>query len=158
MAIKTTNHQVAIKTINLNKIGNRYYIIAQEIMTMKRIDHPNIVKLYEIYRDDNKLYLVMEYVHGMELFDYIFENRMKESEAAEIIKQLVQCVNYLNSKRICHRDLKLENMVINPETFQIKVLDFGFSCFYTPSVSMKTRVGTPYYIAPEVLVGEYGPE
>lgn len=59
---------------------------------------------------------------------------------------------------ICHRDLKLENIVINPLTFQIKVLDFGFSCYYSSDELMQTRVGTPYYIAPEILAGGYGPE
>ena len=100
----------------------------------------------------------MEFVEGKELFDYLFDNKLKETDAADIIKQLLHCINYLNTKSICHRDLKLENIVINPSTLKVKILDFGFSRFYNPEDVMKTRVGTPYYIAPEVLIGEYGPE
>ena len=157
-SIQNESIKVAIKTINLTKIGQRFYIVAQEILTMKKVDHPNIVKLYEIFRENDKLYLVMEYIEGKELFDYLFDNKLKETDAADIVKQLLLCVNYLNTKRIWHRDLKLENIVINPTSLKIKVLDFGFSRFYNPDDIMKTRVGTPYYIAPEVLMGEYGPE
>lgn len=93
--------KVAIKTIKLSGVTTKYHIIAQEILTLKRVDHPNIVKLYEIYKDVDKLYLVMEYIEGKELFDFIFErNRLKESEAASIIKQLLHCVNYLNTLNI----------------------------------------------------------
>ena len=152
------NLKVAIKTINLTKIKQKYYVIAQEILILKKMDHPNIVKLLEIYREDEKIYLVLEYVEGKELFDYLFETKIKESDAAAIIKQLIQCIKYLNSKGICHRDLKLENIMINPINSDVKVLDFGFSRYYSSRISMNTKVGTPYYIAPEVLLGEYGAE
>ena len=128
IAYSKLNLKVAIKTIKLAGVTTKYHIIAQEILTLKRVDHPNIVKMHEIYRDKDKLYLVFEYVEGKELFDFIFDrNRLKESEAASIIKQLLQCINHMNSLNICHRDLKLENIVINPLNKQIKVLDFGFS-------------------------------
>lgn len=101
VAIRNPDLKVAIKTINLGNISSKYHIIAQEILTMKRIDHPNIVKMYEIYREFDKLHLVMEYIEGKELFDFIFErNRLNESEAAYIVKQLLQCLNYLNSMNI----------------------------------------------------------
>jgi calcium-dependent protein kinase len=98
---RKADYKVAIKTIKLSGVTTKYHIIAQEILTLKRADHPNIVKLFEIYKDMDKLYLVMEYIEGKELFDFIFErNRLKESEAANIIKQLLNCINYLNSMNI----------------------------------------------------------
>ena len=136
--------KVAIKTINLTKTGQRFYIVAQEILTMKLVDHPNIVKLHEILRENDKRYLVMEFVEGKELFDYLFDNKLKETDASNIIKQLLHCINYLKKKSICHRDLKLENIVINPSTKKVEILNFGFSRFYNPEDVMKTRVGTPY--------------
>lgn len=88
---RNPDHKVAIKTINLKNVSTRYHIIAQEILVMKRVDHPSIVKIYEIYREYDKLHLVMEFVRGKELFDFIFErNRLNESEAAFIIKQMLQ--------------------------------------------------------------------
>jgi serine/threonine protein kinase len=152
VSTRNPDHFVAIKTINLTKLTTKYHILAQEILTLKRVNHPNIVKMYEFYRDLDKLHLVMEYVEGKELFDFIFQrNKLKESEASNIIKQLLLALNHLNSLNIMHRDLKLENIVINPMTFQVKVIDFGFSCYYDSKEKLHTRVGTPYYIAPEVL-------
>ena len=86
----------------------------------------------------------MEFVEGKELFDYLFDNKLKETDASNIIKQLLHCINYLKKKSICHRDLKLENIVINPSTKKVEILNFGFSRFYNPEDVMKTRVGTPY--------------
>ena len=142
----------------LPKLDRDSILLLKRSLQWNKVDHPNIVKLHEIFRENDKLYLVMEFVEGKELFDYLFDNKLKETDASDIIKQLLHCINYLNTKSICHRDLKLENIVINPSTLKVKILDFGFSRFYNPEDIMKTRVGTPYYIAPEVLIGEYGPE
>ena len=74
----------------------------------------------------------MEYVEGKELFDYLYDkSSLRESEAASIIKQLLKCVKHMNSNQILHRDLKLENIIINPLNFNIKLLDFGFSSYST---------------------------
>jgi len=156
---RNTELHVAIKTINLSSVKDKFHIIAQEILIMKRVDHHSIVKVFEIYRDQEKIHIVMELLEGKELFDFLFQrDRLKESEAATIIKQLVQWIAYLNSNNIWHRDIKLENIVIDSFKFQIKILDFGFSWYYEEGVLMDTKVGTPYYIAPEVLKGKYGPE
>jgi calcium-dependent protein kinase len=91
ISLRNSELIVAIKTINLKSVSSRYHILAQEILTMKRIDHPNIVKVLEIYKDTHKLHIVMEYVEGTELFDFIFKrNKLKESEASSIVKQIVQ--------------------------------------------------------------------
>ena len=101
----------------------------------------------------------MEFVEGRELFDYVIEkHKLKESEACFIIKQLLKTIKYIHSIGIIHRDLKPENIIIDSNTCQIKLIDFGLSTFYQEFVSLKTKVGTPYYVAPELLEGSYGPE
>lgn len=98
-------------------------MLVQEILTLQKVDHPNIVKIYEIFREPSKLYLVMELVEGEELLDYVRERfTLDEKECAIITQQLVKTVKYLNSLNICHRDLKPDNIMINPDTLQIKVV------------------------------------
>lgn len=157
---RSFQNKVAIKKIKLDQLGSKLHIIAQEILTLKRVDHPSIVNLLEIYREENTLYLVMEYIQGKELFEYIVEQEsLKESDAAFIIKQLIKCIYYLNTKKIAHRDLKLENIMIDPFNKKIKLIDFGFSWYYSEEQKMTEKVGTPYYTAPEILKGDgYGPE
>ena len=93
------------------------------------LDHPNIVRLYEVFHDDRRYYLVTELCTGGELFDEITKrNSFSESDAANIIKQLLQAVAYCHNKNICHRDLKPENILMDTKNnSQIKVIDFGTS-------------------------------
>lgn len=150
---------VAIKVIKIRKIKSNFESIIKEIQTLKEVSHPNIVKIFEIFRDDKKLYLVMEYVKGKELFDYIVsKNKLPENDAWVIIEQLIKIVKYLNSLGICHRDLKPENIMINPKTLKIKLLDFGLSSHFSDTKNLVSPVGTPYYVSPEVLRGDYSKE
>ena len=138
---------------------SQFHSIIQEILTLKKWDHPNIVKIYEIFRDNKKLYIVMEFVEGKELLNYVIEQyKLKESEAWSIIKQLLKTIKYVHSKKIIHRDLKPENIIINPDKMQIKLIDFGLSSYYSDLVNLNTKVGTPYFVAPEVLDGSYNKE
>lgn len=101
----------------------RYHTLVQEIITLQKVDHPNIVKIYEIFKDDSKLYIVMENVEGEELLDFIRDRyTVDEDTTVEVIKQLLKTIKYLNSLHICHRDLKPDNIMINPKTLQIKVV------------------------------------
>lgn len=101
----------------------------------------------------------MEKVKGMDLLDYLFSIKsMMEQEVIVIVKQIIKALCHLNSLELCHRDIKLENIMIDPETKSIKLIDFGFSSFYQPNKQMTTQVGTPYYISPQILKGEYGKE
>ena len=89
----------------------------------------------------------MEKVKGKDLLDFLFSIEiLTEAQSANIIKQILKALNHMNSYHLCHRDIKLENIMINPETFQIKLIDFGFSSFYNSRELMHTQVGTPYYI------------
>lgn len=131
----------------------------QEILTLKKCDHPNIVKIHDIFRDNKKLYIVMDFVEGKELLNYIIEQcKLKEAGACSVIKQLLKIIKYMHSKGIMHRDLKPENIMINPRNMQIKLVDFGLSSYFDEYKNLHTKVGTPYYVAPEVLDGNYNKE
>jgi serine/threonine protein kinase len=87
-----------VKCIDLTKIKGKYHYIAQKIISLKRINHPNIVKLYDIFQQEKKLYIVMEHVEGIKLFDYIHQkDSLTEYEASDIVKQLLDSVNYMQS-------------------------------------------------------------
>ena len=148
--------QVAVKVIELAKLTGNYHSCVSEIVTLKKVDHPNIVKIYEIFKDLKNLYIVMEFVDGKELFEYVVENtKINEKDSAVITKQLLKTIKYLNSLNICHRDVKPENILINPKSLHIKVIDFGLSCYFSDFQQLTTKVGTPYYVSPEVLKGNY---
>jgi len=151
--------KVAVKIIKLEKLKSQFHSIVQEILALKKIDHPNVVKILEIFKDETKLYIVMENVEGRELFDFVVKkHKLLESEASIIVKQMLKTIKYLNEIKLCHRDLKPENIIINPDTLHIKIIDFGLSAFYSDFGLLTTKVGTPYYVAPEVLNKCYGKE
>eukprot|EP00744_Colponema_vietnamica_P002349 GILI01003701.1.p1 GENE.GILI01003701.1~~GILI01003701.1.p1 ORF type:complete len:490 (-),score=178.72 GILI01003701.1:255-1679(-) len=129
-----------------------------EIDILKSIDHPNIIKLFETYEDNQKIYLVMEVCSGGELFDRIIaKGNFTEREAADLMKQLLSAILYCHQHNICHRDLKPENFIFQtsePDS-PVKIIDFGLSKIFDAKTIMQTRAGTPYYVAPDVLRGRY---
>ncbi len=130
---------------------------------MIEMDHPNIIKLYEVYEDNRYIYLIMEECLGGELFDRIIEHinsksMFSEKEAATIFKQMVSAICYCHAQKICHRDLKPENLLFLNTSVDspLKVIDFGLSRIFGKNKDkMTTKVGTAYYVSPEVLNGEY---
>jgi len=133
-------------------------MLFNEINILKEIDHPNIVKMYEFFEDDKRYYLVTEICKGGELFDEILQRgKFSERDGAVLMKQVLSCINYCHSNNIVHRDLKPENILLeqNKEFDQIKIIDFGTSLVYDPAKSLDEKLGTPYYIAPEVLNKNY---
>jgi calcium-dependent protein kinase len=132
--------------------------LKQEVDLMKNLDHPNIVKLLEIFEDAKSIYLIQELCQGGELFERIIEmGSFSEKQAGSIIKQLVSAVSYLHSHGIVHRDLKPENILfLAPKDLQIKLIDFGLATKIPPPGKFLTeKVGTPYYVSPQVLSGSY---
>jgi calcium/calmodulin-dependent protein kinase I len=128
---------------------------------MASLDHPNIVRLFEIFDEDNILYLVMEIMKGGELFDRIVEKESyTEKEACETIRPLVDAIRYCHDNGIIHRDLKPENLLYETteETSIIKISDFGLARFCENELAF-TAAGTPGYVAPELVEGKgYGKE
>ncbi|XP_069500772.1 MAP/microtubule affinity-regulating kinase 4 isoform X3 [Ambystoma mexicanum] len=127
---------------------------------MKGLNHPNIVKLFEVIETEKTLYLVMEYASGGEVFDYLVSHgRMKEKEARAKFRQIVSAVHYCHQKNIVHRDLKAENLLLDADA-NIKIADFGFSNEFTLGSKLDTFCGSPPYAAPELFQGKKydGPE
>ena len=136
----------------------------REINILINSDHPNIIKIYEIYESQRSLYLVMEECKGGEIFDRIIEHiqskmMYSEKDAAEMLQQVMSAIEYCHNNGICHRDLKPENLLYLKQGAEkdnpIKVIDFGLSQIISPEKKLKTKVGTAYYVAPEILQGDY---
>lgn len=152
---KKTKEKVAIKSI-LKKKVKRIEILKREIDVMKELNHPNIIKLLDVYEDEAYLHLVMELCKGGELFERIIKaGSLSELQAAQIMHQVLDALAYCHKKHIAHRDLKPENFLFTTDApdAPLKIIDFGLSNFFETEKDkfMKTRVGTPYYLAPEVL-------
>lgn len=129
---KPSGERVAIKQYDRSKLGDiqRRKQVVREIRILSRLNHPNIVKLFEAIDSPQYVYLVMEHVHGESLHSYLKaqpERRFSEDKVRNIIKQLVIILVYLHSKGVTHRDIKLENIIIDKRG-QIKLIDFGFCC------------------------------
>ena len=121
---------------------------------MQMVDHPNVIKLYEIYDEPKKMHLVMELVTGGELFDRIVkEGQYTEKDAAKTIGSMASALGYLHAKNIVHRDLKPENILYGSpdKDSDIKIADFGLARVVSGKDLMKTACGTPGYVAPEIL-------
>jgi calcium-dependent protein kinase len=154
---KKTGQLRAVKIIKKTKEFN-----LDEIENLMLLNHPNILKIYEYYYDENKnIYIIMEYIRGEELFNKIQEvGKFSEVESAIIIKSVLQAIAYCHSRKIIHRDLKPENILIPTGSSKadytlLKIIDFGASVLKKDDGKISFRFGTPYYIAPEVLQESY---
>jgi len=143
----------AIKVIDKKALKGKEDSLENEIRVLRRLDHPNVVKLLEAYESKASVYLVMELVTGGELFDRIVEKgSYTEKDAADLIKQVLSAVAYMHSEGVVHRDLKPENLLYasSDEDSKIMISDFGLSKMEDSGI-MATACGTPGYVAPEVL-------
>ena len=158
---KTTGIEYACKELPKKKLSD-YEGLMREVNLMIKLDHPNIIKLYEVYENDKNIYLIMELCTGGELFDRIVENtengvQFTEKQAANLFKQMMSAINYCHKNGIVHRDLKPENLLYlnKDKNSPVKVIDFGMSKRFDSKHFMSEKVGTAYYISPEVLNGKY---
>ena len=149
----------------LSKLNvNNLIKFRREINILVKMDHPNIIKLYDVFESQNSLYLIMEECHGGELFDRILKriesNEMySEKEACEIIQQVMSAIEYCHKQGIVHRDLKPENLLYLKEGPELnnplKIIDFGLSQEININKILSSKVGTAYYVSPEILQGKY---
>lgn len=165
-ADKATGNIRAIKAIDVSKISDptRFEI---EVSIQQSLDHPHIVKLFEVFKDAKRVYLVLELCTGGELFDRIVEEAEKHGEgqafdekgAATYMQQILGAMRYLHAQNFVHRDIKPENFLLSTPQADavIKVIDFGLAKEFASGSKdlMRTKAGTPYYVAPQVLAGAY---
>ena len=153
---KETNKQVAIKIMAKKNMDKSDLELAKvEIDILKISQHPNIIKLYDIYENENYIYIIMEYCSGGDLLSYFeyYEYQLKETKVCEIIHKLSMAIYFLHSYGIVHRDLKPENILmtdLTPEA-DIRVLDFGLSKIIGNEEKCTEPYGTLSFVAPEVL-------
>lgn len=159
---RATGIKYAVKCLDLGLIDNPESLeqLRQEIYIMCQLDHPNIVRLDEVYESNNEIYLVQELCSGGELFDRLDDQpdyHYTEEQCALLVKQMLASVRYLHAKGIVHRDLKLENFLFStkhPDS-ELKMIDFGLSKHFAVGEVLHEAVGTPYTVAPEVIRGGY---
>lgn len=152
----------AVKILKKEKIVDSAF--RNEIDTLKELDHPNILRIFETFEDDKNYFVVTEFCDGGELFEEIIEwGKFTEEDAAVLMKQILTCVNYCHKRNFVHRDLKPENILLEKDKGfdQMKICDFGTAKIFDEEAGnakarLKDSVGSPYYIAPEVLAGNYG--
>uniref|UniRef100_T1JHD6 non-specific serine/threonine protein kinase n=1 Tax=Strigamia maritima TaxID=126957 RepID=T1JHD6_STRMM len=157
-----TKHKVAVKILNRQKIKNLDVVgkIRREIQNLKLFRHPHIIKLYQVISTPTDIFMIMEYVSGGELFDYIVKHgKLKEHEARRFFQQIISGVDYCHRHMVVHRDLKPENLLLD-QKLHVKIADFGLSNMMLDGEFLRTSCGSPNYAAPEVISGKLyaGPE
>ena len=142
----------------LKKANQDMQALYEEVEILSKLSHPNIMQIYEVFNDKTNFYIVSEFCQGGELFDAISKKgSFSENEAARIMKQILSAICYSHQNNIVHRDLKPENILLDDKgsDLTIKIIDWGCAKSFKKNEKMTNADGTPYYIAPEVLEGNY---
>lgn len=151
-----TGTPVAIKIINKKKMKSNKMStkIQREIRLLKYFNHPNMIKLYQVLDTDLNIYMVMEYVAGGELFHLVNEHEgLREEDARTLFRQIISGIEYCHQNLVAHRDLKLENIMVDQKG-NIKIVDFGLSNFMKDGQFLKTGCGSLHYAPPEIITGK----
>jgi serine/threonine protein kinase/uridine kinase len=156
---KSTGAVRAVKSTFKSQMKNMERF-KQEIAILKIMDHPNIIKLFDSFEDHHNIYLILELCSGGELVDRIIDaGHFTEAQASTVMQHMFRAIFYMHENHICHRDLKPENFLFATrepiEKSALKLIDFGSACKFAPDQVLLTKVGTPYYVAPQVLAGKY---
>ncbi|KAJ6591667.1 kinase-like domain-containing protein [Mycena vulgaris] len=153
-AIKIVSKTVLDSTRSLNHLvddaEHNQLALEREIVVMKLIDHPNIMRLYDVWETSTELYLILEYIKGGELFEYLCKKgRLSTEEALGYFQQIIAAIDYCHQFNIAHRDLKPENILLD-EDFNVKIADFGMAAWQANGM-LNTSCGSPHYAAPEIV-------
>lgn len=158
---QTTGQKAAVKVVSKSELGEEHgakarglpYGIEREIIIMKLLTHPNVLRLYDVWETSKALYLVLEYVEGGELFDLLVERGpLHEQEAVKYFRQIILGTAYCHALGICHRDLKPENLLLDA-SLNVKLADFGMAALESNGKLLETSCGLPHYAAPEIVSG-----
>ncbi|CAD5123848.1 DgyrCDS12154 [Dimorphilus gyrociliatus] len=156
-----TKERVAVKVISKSEASKKEYIkrnMRREAVVLQKLNHPNIIRQFEVLETDNHYYLVLELAEGGEFIKYLTKRkRFDEEEAKLYLKQIVSALSHMHKSGVIHRDLKLENLLLDSKG-KIKIIDFGLSNIYDQGQMLNTQCGSPAYVAPEVFIKKpYGP-
>jgi calcium-dependent protein kinase len=150
----------AVKIIHKDRmIPSEYELVVNEFQLLRKMDHPNVIRMFEFYDSQDKFYIVQELAEGGELYDELIEyGRLPENETALLMKQVLACLKYLHANGVVHRDLNLENILLesNKDYEGIKIIDFGLAAPFREGEKLSELVGKIHYLAPEVLEQRYG--
>lgn len=157
---RNSKSERAIKVIDKSRWNEKENeAVINEFNIVKDLDHPNLLKMYEMFEDQRHFYIITDIYKGGELFDEIeASGSFPEEETAVLMQNVLSCVNYFHQKGIVHRDLKPENILLTKtkRLEDLKIIDFGLACYTEPMERMHDSVGSAYYKAPEVLYENYG--
>ncbi|KAF8636418.1 hypothetical protein AX17_003600 [Amanita inopinata Kibby_2008] len=155
MSKTALNSQVSLNRL-ADEVEHKQLAIEREIVVMKLIDHPNIMRLYDVWETSTELFLILEYIQGGELFEYLCEKgRLPTGEALDYFQQIISAVDYCHRFNIAHRDLKPENILLD-QNRNVKIADFGMAAWQANKQDglLYTSCGSPHYAAPEIINGE----
>jgi len=154
---KDTGFKAAVKIIKKEMLLARPSLhkkVQREIAILKLIDHPFVLKLYDVYETSRYLFIVMEYVEGGELFEYLVsKGSLDLHEALRLFQMLIHGLDYIHSQHVCHRDLKPENLLLDNDK-RLKIADLGMSAIMQKGKLLSTSCGSPHYASPEVVMGK----
>ncbi|CAE8686186.1 unnamed protein product, partial [Polarella glacialis] len=159
--IEKQTHVARAVKVMVKKSTPDFARLVQEVAVMKTLDHPNIVKLFETFEDDQHIFLVMELCTGGDVQEKLVEQGvLTEAQTSIVIRAVLGVLAYLHANHYVHRDIKPENVMYKDNRADayvqhLRVVDFGYSCMHQVGHPLMTKVGSPYYVAPEVLAGSY---
>ena len=155
---QNSSTELAMKIIdkeNIKKSKTYYELLMDEIKILQTIAHPTIMQVIEIVEDDKNYCIVSQIIKGGPIINRLLQKGpMNEDDSREVIKQVLVCLLYLHSKRIVHRDLKLENILFSSpdeKNLKIRIIDFGFATEYNRTTGMQLILGSPLFMAPELV-------
>lgn len=152
---KVTAQKRAIKQMKKSLLRSLQEDVLYEFNILKELDHPNITRVYEAYEDASTIYIVSELFEGGDLYQRMSTDKyIDEHKASIIVKQILIALAYCHSMNLLHRDLKPQNVMLEDTSLNLKLIDFGFAKYYNPKKLLKGKLGTPYFMAPEIILNQ----